>query len=70
MNACPQRKSSYTGSGPTQVLASQSIDPAKLSKVLDQRFGQKMYRVEMRHNKFSISARGHLSQEEINQCVY
>ncbi|KAK1848605.1 hypothetical protein CCHR01_08730 [Colletotrichum chrysophilum] len=65
-----QRSRSYAGSAPTQTIASQSVDPAKLSKVLNRRFGQKAYRVEMRHNMFSIFARGKLSQEDIDQCSY
>ncbi|KAK1979543.1 hypothetical protein LZ30DRAFT_725954 [Colletotrichum cereale] len=69
MDSSPRSKI-FTGSGPTQTIASQRIDSAKLSLLLDKRFGQKAHRVEMRHNMFSIFARGSLSQEEIDQCSH
>ncbi|KAL3290710.1 hypothetical protein RB213_012339 [Colletotrichum asianum] len=70
MHTSSQKNRAQGRSPPTQTIASQSIDPAKLSVVLNRRFGQKAYRVEMRHNMFSIFARGRLTQEEIDQCSY
>ncbi|KAK2037323.1 hypothetical protein LZ31DRAFT_180810 [Colletotrichum somersetense] len=70
MDSGYQGSKTITRSAPSQTISSQRIDPAKLSLLLTKRFGQKAYRVEMRHNRFSIFARGSLSQEEIDQCSY
>ncbi|KAK2052684.1 hypothetical protein LY76DRAFT_323016 [Colletotrichum caudatum] len=70
MDSGYQGSRTVTRSAPSQTIASQRIDPTKLSLLLTKRFGQEAYRVEMRHNKFSIFARGSLSREEIDQCSY
>ncbi|KAK2018693.1 hypothetical protein LZ32DRAFT_599580 [Colletotrichum eremochloae] len=70
MDSLSQSNRIFTDSAPSQIIASQRIDPAKLSFLLKKKFGEEAYRVEMRHNMFSIFASGSLSQEDIDRCSY
>ncbi|KAL8406301.1 hypothetical protein RB596_004952 [Gaeumannomyces avenae] len=59
-----QVSSSNTTSVPTadscqsQKIAARPIDPVRLLRFLDDRFGEGQYSVVMQHDKFNISAKG------------
>ncbi|KAI4870332.1 hypothetical protein F4820DRAFT_253061 [Hypoxylon rubiginosum] len=53
-----------------QLIASQYIDPTKLVRKLNEKFGEDSYRVEMRHNQYIIRAQGHLTEDDIKACYY
>ncbi|KAI1440061.1 hypothetical protein F5Y02DRAFT_404042 [Annulohypoxylon stygium] len=53
-----------------QLIPSQYIDPAKLIRKLDERFGEGAYQVEMRHNQYMIHAKEHLTEDDIKACSY
>ncbi|KAL8404452.1 hypothetical protein RB594_009343 [Gaeumannomyces avenae] len=68
--------SSNTTSVPTadscqsQKIAARPIDPIRLLRFLDDRFGEGQYSVVMQHDKFNIIAKGRLTPAEIQSVCF
>ncbi|KAI7773731.1 hypothetical protein LA080_010028 [Diaporthe eres] len=65
-----QPKTRRTRQTSGQIIDSRLIDPQKLHDKLVHRFGLGNYQIEMRHNKFILLARAHLTPNEILECRY
>lgn len=59
---------SIRGNGEGQDISRRHVNPSKLEELLDTRFGSE-YEVRLERDKFTVYARGQLSEGEISSCA-
>ncbi|KAL8376855.1 hypothetical protein RB595_007808 [Gaeumannomyces hyphopodioides] len=60
-----------TACSQSQKIAARPVDPVRLLRLLNERFGEGQFSVVMQHDQFNISAKGRLTHDEIqSQCFH